>query len=182
MISNGAQTGPFSLDEMRMKGISPDTMVWHQGLTDWVRADSVPELREVLDSGSAFGAYSEAPVVPPSQPAPYDGQGGSIGNGGNLGRGGYHRNWLPLSIVATVVGALFSCLGLIFGVIAIVNSSKANKLYEAGRDSLGDVKNSTARTMCIIALVLGLLGLGISFTSIPEMLQSRLTELYNLPL
>lgn len=73
--------------------------------------------------------------------------------------GQYHYNWMTWAIIGTVVGFLFSCIGLIFGIIAINASSKANTAYAMGDNLTGDANNSTAKTMTIIALVLGGVGL-----------------------
>ena len=42
------QEGPFSLEELRAKNISPDTPVWYEGLNDWSIAGKIPELRSVV--------------------------------------------------------------------------------------------------------------------------------------
>ena len=51
---NGQQTGPFSterLAEMRQQGtFTPDSLVWKQGMENWVKAESVPELASVLNA------------------------------------------------------------------------------------------------------------------------------------
>jgi len=45
---DGKQAGPMSVEQMYGKGITAETLVWHAGLTDWVRADSLPELAPVI--------------------------------------------------------------------------------------------------------------------------------------
>ncbi len=67
--------------------------------------------------------------------------------------------WQVSAIVATIVGFFFSCIGGIFGVIAIIQSNKANSFYRMGYDQQGDQANNTAKTMTIIGLVLGGIGL-----------------------
>lgn len=47
---NGQQAGPFSLDQLVQKGISPETLVWKQGMADWTPAWKVEELRAVLEA------------------------------------------------------------------------------------------------------------------------------------
>ena len=84
----------------------------------------------------------------------------------NPGYGGYnpnpgyrpvdsHYNWMTWAIIATVVGCLTTCLGAIFGIIGIVQANKANNFYAQGLTAEGDSANSSAKTMTIIALVLG---------------------------
>lgn len=47
---NGQQAGPFSFDQLVQKGISPETLVWKQGMADWTPAWKVEELRAVLEA------------------------------------------------------------------------------------------------------------------------------------
>lgn len=50
---NGQQAGPFSLDQLVQKGISPETLVWKQGMADWTPAWKVEELKAVLEAAEA---------------------------------------------------------------------------------------------------------------------------------
>lgn len=50
---NGQQAGPFSFDQLIQKGISPETLVWKQGMADWTPAWKVEELRAVLEAAEA---------------------------------------------------------------------------------------------------------------------------------
>lgn len=50
---NGQQAGPFSFDQLVQKGISPETLVWKQGMTDWTPAWKVEDLKAVLEAVEA---------------------------------------------------------------------------------------------------------------------------------
>lgn len=50
---NGQQAGPFSFDQLVQKGISPETLVWRQGMADWTPAWKVEELKAVLEAVEA---------------------------------------------------------------------------------------------------------------------------------
>lgn len=50
---NGQQAGPFSFDQLVQKGISPETLVWKQGMADWTPAWKVEELKAVLEAAEA---------------------------------------------------------------------------------------------------------------------------------
>ena len=50
---NGQQAGPYSFDQLVQKGISPETLVWKQGMADWTPAWKVEELRAVLEAAEA---------------------------------------------------------------------------------------------------------------------------------
>lgn len=47
-IKNGAQSGPHTLDQLQYHGILPETMVWYDGLPEWMEAKAVPELSELF--------------------------------------------------------------------------------------------------------------------------------------
>ena len=47
---NGQQAGPFSFDQLVQKGISPETLVWKQGMEDWTPAWKVEDLKAVLEA------------------------------------------------------------------------------------------------------------------------------------
>lgn len=178
-IINGAQAGPMSKGQLALAGITPETLVWRQGLPEWVKAETLPELNDVFMEDSAFGGYArpEEQVNPyaaeertrderpepynyntqAQRPEPYN----PYGNGG---RPIPHTNWMPWAIVGTILGTAFSCIGMIFGIIGIVKADKANNFYQNGLGAEGDVANSSAKVMTILALVLGGLGLVLVMT------------------
>lgn len=51
---NGQQAGPFSLDQLAQKAITPETLVWAQGMADWTPAWKVEELKTVLEAAEAI--------------------------------------------------------------------------------------------------------------------------------
>ena len=50
---NGQQAGPFSFDQLVQKAITPETLVWKQGMADWTPAWKVEELKAVLEAVEA---------------------------------------------------------------------------------------------------------------------------------
>lgn len=62
------QMGPYTFEELRREPIRPDTLIWYPGLSNWVRADVLPEL-QVWFVPAMPPQY--APAAAPSQtPAP----------------------------------------------------------------------------------------------------------------
>lgn len=167
-IINGVQSGPFPKDRLTTAGVQPDTFVWRQGLPGWVQAETLPELSDIFMSDSAFGGYAR-PAEPVSPYNVYGRQPEPVP----------HTNWLPWAIVGTVFGALFSCIGMIFGIIGITNAQKANKYYAEGFQQNGDTSNSSARTMTIIALVLGGVGFLLTVTGATRGMLNYLMNLAN---
>lgn len=45
---NGQQTGPFSYDDLKTKGVQKDTLIWTEGLGAWTKAEHVALLKNIL--------------------------------------------------------------------------------------------------------------------------------------
>lgn len=59
-IADGdVRRGPFSMEELGQQNLTPETLVWHEGMADWQPAGQVEELRPIL------GAPGVPPVAPP---------------------------------------------------------------------------------------------------------------------
>lgn len=140
IIIDGNQAGPFTAEALKYHGLRPDSMVWRQGLDNWVQASSLPELQYLFGYGAAPQPAMAQPQAWNSDPIP-------------------HTNWMPWAIVCTVLGVLSGCLTLILGIFAIVWANKANNYYNMGNEPKGRAANSTAKTLTIIGLVLGVISI-----------------------
>lgn len=58
---NGQQSGPFDLEQLRQLQLDGDTYVWYNGLEDWEKLESLPQLVAQLQQPG------EPPTVPPAQ-------------------------------------------------------------------------------------------------------------------
>ena len=100
--------GPFTIDELKDKNITKDTLVWFQGLSEWLPAHNFSELNSIF-----------VPSPPPV-----------AGNQTNQVHSTHNqqppKTWLVESILAT----LFCCLPL--GIVGIVNASKVESRFYAG--------------------------------------------------
>lgn len=56
-INNQSQ-GPYTPDELRIAGLNAKSLIWHEGLADWVEASQIPEL----------SAYLTKQATPPPSP------------------------------------------------------------------------------------------------------------------
>lgn len=64
------QRGPLNEQELSASGLRPDTLVWREGMPQWVPAGSVPELRQFL--GNPPAGEPQAPMPdPPAAPIQY---------------------------------------------------------------------------------------------------------------
>ena len=71
IVINDVQQGPFTIDELRLRNITPETLVWAEGMPQWVAAWQVDELKPLF-SGSGTG---QAGATPPPTPPPFNQQG-----------------------------------------------------------------------------------------------------------
>lgn len=60
-IDGENREGPLDLEELKQRELKRNSLVWKEGLDDWVSADSLPELREIFPI--------EPPPLPPKAPA-----------------------------------------------------------------------------------------------------------------
>ncbi len=44
-----ATLGPFTVEELRKRELSRETLVWCEGMRDWVRAENIPELTDLFE-------------------------------------------------------------------------------------------------------------------------------------
>jgi len=68
------------------------------------------------------------------------------------------KDYTTLAIVGTILGACTSCIGLITGIIAIVQNNKAKSLYAAGDVTGAYSAANTAKILVIVTWVLVALG------------------------
>ena len=78
IVINDVQQGPFTIDELRLRNITSDTLVWAEGMPQWVPAWQVEELRPLFygDAQHAQPAPSQSTPTPPpygTQSAPQTG-------------------------------------------------------------------------------------------------------------
>jgi len=66
IVENNKQAGPFSIYELKDKGITSDVLVWAEGMAEWTPAWKVDELRAFLFNTKDA---SVPPPVPPTEKA-----------------------------------------------------------------------------------------------------------------
>lgn len=75
ILINNVQQGPFTLEELRQRGLTADTLVWAQGMSQWTPAWQVEELRSLVQGADGTPTPPPPPPFNPaetaaSQPAP----------------------------------------------------------------------------------------------------------------
>ena len=145
--SKNEQSGPVSPTEFGVYGITASTMVWKQGMQNWMQAGQIPELSQYISSS--------LPPTPPTPPS----YGGSAYSGrsnmsGNYGGGGINKPLKPSShMVWAILTTLFCCLPV--GVYSIVLSSKVDSLYNMGDYAGAQEKSNEARNWILVGSIGG---------------------------
>lgn len=69
--TNGQQGGPFELSELLINGLTPQSYVWNETMTNWAPAMQVPEVAALLQQQQpAPPAFDQQPPIPPQPEAP----------------------------------------------------------------------------------------------------------------
>lgn len=56
---NGQNQGPYPVEKLKEMGITPDTMVWTQGMEQWAAAKTIAELQPLFSPVGQKGQYTE---------------------------------------------------------------------------------------------------------------------------
>ncbi len=145
-VKDGQRLGPIVPEQFAASGVTGETLVWTQGMTDWKAASTIPELAAYLSMAPVPPPYEPEPqpqVQPQPQPQPQSygyGQGGY--NQGGYNQGGYggqmygaagQPSYTPPpgnNMVWAILTTLFCCLP--FGIVSIVYASKVDNLWAMG--------------------------------------------------
>lgn len=109
--SNGTHQGPIDADKLISNGVTAETSIWTEGMTDWMPARKVPELNEYF---------------PSSTPPPFTSQTQSASNASPENMPAKPDNNLVWAILCLVM----CCQP--FGIIALVKACEVDSLYNKG--------------------------------------------------
>ena len=142
--SDGHQRfGPFTLEELRSKSISEDTLVWYEELDDWQKAGEIAELNPLFELSTMPPPLNRpsSPSITPSNPNVLDSS-----------TEVKPKSWLVESILMTVL----CCLP--FGVAGIINAAKVDSKYAAGDYQGAKKASDDAKKWTLIGLIAGIVG------------------------
>lgn len=139
---NGAPAGPYEVWQLRYEGVTPDTLVWYQGLSEWTKASDIPEVADVL---------SAVETPPPFDAYAYECR--LYRRSDAFDRSRFYprpNNYLAEAIIVT-----FLCSPII-GIISIIYSSKVNSFYNRGQYEEAERASVAARNWVIGSIVFGI--------------------------
>jgi hypothetical protein len=125
--------GPFSIDQLKFKNITQDTLVWKEGQADWLPARDLSDLKDLFlmssDPSASMPAtmpYSGAtPLAPP-------------------------KNWLIESVLVTIL----CCLPL--GIVGIIHATKVDTLWSTGQQEAAHKASQEAAKWVKIGFFIGI--------------------------
>lgn len=147
--SQNRQHGPISPDKFAENGVTPQTLVWCNGMKDWAPAETVPELKDFFTPFAA-GPQPPQPPQPPHGGAPYHQA---------PQPNGYQGQNLPpcpdTHMVAAVLVTICCCLP--FGVVAIVKANQVTTFYYQGLYDQAVMASADADKWVKLALLFGII-------------------------
>ena len=135
MHIGGQQVGPYEENELPSHGLTASTMVWREGMPDWVAASQVPELSHLLPPSQQPPSYQQQPSYGPQQPY------------------GAQPPMPDTYMVWAVLVTVFCCLP--FGIVSIVKASQVSSLYSQGRYQEAVAASEAAKKWAIWSAVAG---------------------------
>ena len=133
MHTGGQQLGPFEESELLSHGLTASTMVWREGMPDWVAASQVPELSHLLPPSQQPPSYQPQPGYGPQQPY------------------GARPPMPDTYMVWAILATLLCCLP--FGIVSIVKASQVSTLYYQGNYAEARAASRAARNWAIASAV-----------------------------
>lgn len=181
IAENGQPAGPFEPSELMAHGLTVNSLVWGEGMPNWVSASQVPELVAMIN-GTPFnpggidpqmpqmppmGGEVQLPQVPPfggqqpTQPTPYGTPnqpyappqyGPSTNQPSNQVM---PKTWLTEAVLATVLSFLCLCniIAAIPGGIAIFKANSVKTKYMQGDIQGANAASASAKKWVIIAVI-----------------------------
>lgn len=181
IAENGQPAGPFEPSELMAHGLTVNSLVWGEGMPNWVSASQVPELVAMIN-GTSFnpggidtqmpqmppmGGEVQLPQVPPfggqqpTQPTPYGTPnqpyappqyGPSTNQPSNQVM---PKTWLTEAILVTVLSFLCLCniIAAIPGGIAIFKANSVKTKFMQGDIQGANAASASAKKWVIIAVI-----------------------------
>lgn len=140
--SSNEQMGPIAPTDFEHCGITKDSMLWKQGMTEWSKAGEIPELAQY------FGLTSPPP---PSHGNNNAGNSSNNNSGSQQNKPMKPDNNMHWAILSTI----FCCLPL--GIYSIILASRVNSLYYSGRYHEAEGTAENVKKWAKISALVGLI-------------------------
>jgi hypothetical protein len=126
--------GPFSIEELKEKPITPQTLVWKEGLPDWVPANTLADLNTIFpETPEEIVTASNKQTVHSLSVAP--------------------KNWLIESVLVTI----FCCLPI--GIVGIILALLVDTLWKEGHKEAAERLSLEAGKWVKYGIIFGVIAL-----------------------
>ena len=173
IANDNQRTGPFPEEQLLQNGLTPNSLVWCNGMAGWQKASEVPELARYFapqEPQYAQPQYAQPQYGQPQYGQPQYGQPqygqpqyeqpqyGSQYNQPQYAQGQYQgygdipprpHNFLWWAILSTIFCAWP------FGIPAIINAAKVNPAYNRGDYDQAQSHAKSARTWSLVSTLVG---------------------------
>lgn len=171
IVENNKQAGPFSLEQLAAKGITPETNVWTDGMANWTPASQVSELQFLFAPQTPPIPQAQAPEPEPAptyeqplyeQPSYNSYQ--SQPEDTNAGSSEYNpmpKDYKTQSIII-LVASFLCCPGIIntvLGILALLENNKIEEMYRLGNYAAAQAASDKAGKYCKIGFILMAVGI-----------------------
>ena len=168
IVENNQQAGPFTLEQLAAKGITPDTNVWTEGMANWTLASQVSELQFLF----APQTPPQTPRMPEPEPAPmyeqpsYNSSSYQSPSDPSSTKWGddtppMPKDYKTQSIIILAL-SLLCCPGIIntvLGILALLENNKVETQYRLGNYAAAQASSDKAGKYVKIGFIL--LGIGV---------------------
>ena len=130
---NNQRLGPFPLEQLLANGLTPDTLVWCEGMPGWQKANEVPEVAALF---APQQQYQQPQYQQPAYQQPQYGY-----------QQPAYNNAPPRpdnNMVWAILSTILCCLPL--GIVAIIKASNVNSLYDRGDYAGAEEAAKSAKT------------------------------------
>ena len=129
---NETQQGPTDIEGLRRAGITPDTLVWREGMANWQKARELPELAELFTSMPPMGSPASSYTPPP-------------------------RNvvFCPHTyLVWAILTTILCCMPL--GIVSIIYAARVEEVFQRGDYPLAKKYSNMARNWALASAITSL--------------------------
>lgn len=137
----GQPVGPVDLDALRSVGLTPNTLVWHEGMTDWLQACELPELADLFPQAPVNPIQSNFPPTPQQPPMPQAQMTPS------------NEPMPPTYLVWAILTTILCFWPL--GIAAIINASGVSSAFSRGDIETAKRRSKNAKLFSIWTAVIG---------------------------
>lgn len=145
VVIEGQAVGPYTPQQLAALGINGETLIWYQGLENWVPAASVPEVMAAISAAQNHNSEpKQQPAVPQTPVQPVQPQ---------------HAYQQPVNNEQPSNNLVFAIIGLVMffplGIPALIKAIRVNGLWAQGQHEEAIAQSNSARKLGLIAIIIG---------------------------